>query len=68
MGTNEQIPDFEGWLCTDGVDDKIVSVKPVSEMLEGSNEITVISIIHQIKNNNTATITNDRSNLPVSYL
>ncbi|MFT0482521.1 hypothetical protein ACMSEG_24910, partial [Bacteroides faecis] len=38
--------DFEGWLCTDGVDDIIVSVKPVSEMLEGSNEFTVISIIH----------------------
>ena len=40
--------DFEGWLCTDGVDDMIESVKPVSEMLEGSNEITVVSIIHQI--------------------
>lgn len=40
--------DFEGWLCTDGVDDMIKSVKPVSEMLEGSNEITVVSIIHQI--------------------
>lgn len=40
--------DFEGWLCTDGIDDLIVSVKPVSEMLEGSNEITVVSIIHQI--------------------
>lgn len=46
--TIKQIPDFEGWLCTDGVDDLIVSVKPVSEMLEGSNEITVVSIIHQI--------------------
>lgn len=40
--------DFEGWLCTDGVDDIIESVKPVSEILEGSNEITVVSIIHQI--------------------
>lgn len=40
--------DFEGWLCTDGVDDIIESVNPVSEMLEGSNEITVVSIIHQI--------------------
>lgn len=46
--TIEQLPDFEGWLCTDGVDDLIESVKPVSEMLEGSNEITVVSIIHQI--------------------
>ena len=44
--TIEIIPDFEGWLCTDGVDDIIESVKPVSEMLEGSNEITVVSIIH----------------------
>ena len=43
--------DFEGWLCTDGVDDIIVSVKPVSEMLEGSNEFTVISIIHYINTN-----------------
>lgn len=40
--------DFEGWLCTDGVDDIIESVKPISEVLEGSNEITVVSIIHQI--------------------
>lgn len=46
--TIKQIPDFEGWLCTDGVDDIIESVKPMSEMLEGSNEITVVSIIHQI--------------------
>ena len=58
--------DFEGWLCTDGVDDMIVSVKPVSEMLEGSNEITVISIIHQIKNNDTATITNDIRNTHIA--
>lgn len=47
----EIIPDFEGWLCTDGVDDLIKSVKPVSEMLEGSNEFTVISIIHYINTN-----------------
>jgi hypothetical protein len=47
-GSITQLPDFEGWLCTDGVDDIIESVKPVSEMLEGSNEITVVSIIHQI--------------------
>ena len=47
-GSITQLPDFEGWLCTDGVDDIIESVNPVSEMLEGSNEITVVSIIHQI--------------------
>lgn len=45
----EQLPDFEGWLCTDGVDDIIESVKPISEMLEGSNEITVVSIIHSMQ-------------------
>lgn len=52
--------DFEGWLCTDGVDDIIVSVKPVSEMLEGSNEFTVISIIHYINaNSGIATVSNN---------
>lgn len=50
--------DFEGWLCTDGVEDMIESVKPVSEMLEGSNEITVVSIIHQISTPNTNNYTN----------
>lgn len=50
--------DFEGWLCTDGVDDMIESVKPVSEMLEGSNEITVVSIIHQISTPNANNYTN----------
>lgn len=53
--TIEQLPDFEGWLCTDGVDDIIESVKPVSEMLEGSNEITVVSIIHGFSAENTYT-------------
>lgn len=58
--TIEQLPDFEGWLCTDGVDDIIVSVKPVSEMLEGSNEFTVISIIHYINaNSGIATVSNN---------
>lgn len=52
--------DFEGWLCTDGVDDIIVSVKPVSEMLEGSNEFTVISIIHYINaNSGIITVSNN---------
>lgn len=53
--TIKQIPDFEGWLCTDGVDDIIESVKPISEMLEGSNEITVVSIIHGIGSKNAYT-------------
>lgn len=47
--------DFEGWLCTDGVDDIIESVKPISEMLEGSNEITVVSIIHSIQQDISST-------------
>ena len=59
-GSITQLPDFEGWLCTDGVDDIIVSVKPVSEMLEGSNEFTVISIIHYINaNSGIATVSNN---------
>lgn len=54
--TIEQLPDFEGWLCTDGVEDMIESVKPISEMLEGSNEITVVSIIHYFDTTSTNTI------------
>ena len=59
--------DFEGWLCTDGVDDIIESVKPVSEMLEGSNEITVVSIIHQISTPNANNYTNVIRNKADSY-
>lgn len=46
--TIEQLPDFEGWLCTDGVDDMIVSEKTVDEMIGDSKECTVISIISYI--------------------
>lgn len=46
--TIEQLPDFEGWLCTDGVDDMIVSEKTVGEMIGDSKECTVISIINYI--------------------
>lgn len=49
----EQIPNYQGAFCTDGVDDLIVSQKPVSEMLGGSNELTVVSMIHQITANET---------------
>lgn len=41
----------EHWLITDGVNDFIESVKSMSEMLEGSDSYTVISIIHQIELN-----------------
>jgi hypothetical protein len=40
--------DFEGWLCTDGVDDMIVSKKTVAEMIGDSKEVTVVSIIRCI--------------------
>lgn len=40
--------DFEGWLCTDGVDDMIVSEKTVGEMIGDSKKCTVISIINYI--------------------
>ena len=46
--TIEQLPDFEGWLCIDGVDDMIVSEKTVDEMIGDSKECTVISIINYI--------------------
>lgn len=46
--TIEFIPSLQGSLCTDGVNDMIVSQNPVSEMLGGSNELTVVSMIHQI--------------------
>lgn len=49
--TIEFIPSLQGSLCTDGVNDMIVSQNPVSEMLGGSNELTVVSMIHQITGN-----------------
>lgn len=53
--TIEQIPYYQGAFCTDGVDDLIVSQKSVSEMLGGSNELTVVSMVHQIAPINNAT-------------
>lgn len=44
----EQIPSFEGAFVTDGIDDLITSTKTVQEMLGGSNEITVVSMIHKM--------------------
>ena len=48
-GTITQIPSFEGAFVTDGVDDLITSTKTVQEMLGGSNEITVVSMIHLVQ-------------------
>ena len=53
--TIEFIPSLQGSLCTDGVNDMIVSQNPVSEMLDGSNELTVVSMIHQITGNENYT-------------
>lgn len=57
----EQIPSFEGAFVTDGKDDLITSTKTVKEMLGGSNEITVVSMIHQIGLSSLTTINNIRS-------
>lgn len=53
--TIEFIPYLQGSLCTDGVNDMIVSQNPVSEMLGGSKELTVVSMIHQITGNENYT-------------
>lgn len=43
--TIEQIPSFEGAFVTNGINDLITSTKTVQEMLGGSNEITVVSMM-----------------------
>lgn len=63
----EQIPSFEGAFVTDGINDLITSTKSATEMLDGSNEITVVSMIHQIKTNSDVT-RNNWFFTPVSYL
>lgn len=63
--TLEFVPLYEGALVTDGKDDMITSTKTVQEMLGGSNEITVVSMIHQIttpNNNNYTNIIRDNLN------
>lgn len=56
-----QIPSFEGAFVTDGKDDLITSTKTVQEMLGGSNEVTVVSMVHQIGLSSLTTINNIRS-------
>lgn len=46
--TIEQVPEFQGAFVTDGVNDVITSTKTALEMLGETNEITVVSMIHQI--------------------
>lgn len=55
----EQIPSFEGAFVTDGIDDLITSTKTVQEMLGGSNELTIVSMVHQVKDSaNNVSFTN----------
>ena len=48
--TIKQLPLYEGALVTDGVDDLITSTKTVKEMLGGSNEVTVVSMMLNLEN------------------
>lgn len=57
--TITQIPSFEGAFVTDGIDDLITSTKTVQEMLGGSNELTIVSMVHQVKDSaNNVSFTN----------
>jgi hypothetical protein len=57
----EQIPSFEGAFVTDGIDDLITSTKTVQEM-GITDEVTVVSMIHQIdKPSNFITTNNIRA-------
>lgn len=67
--TITQIPSFEGAFVTDGIDDLITSTKTLQEMLGGSNEITVVSMIHQIELNKVgASFTNYCRKVGVGYV
>ena len=50
--TIEQVPEFQGAFITDGVNDLIMSTKTVKQM-GITDEITVVSMIHQISLNET---------------
>ena len=54
--TIEQVPEFQGAFVTDGVNDVITSTKTAQEMLGETNEITVVSMIHQITLNSVYNI------------
>ncbi|QOR56953.1 hypothetical protein [uncultured phage cr60_1] len=57
--TIELVPEFQGAFVTDGVNDLITSTKTVEEMLGGSNELTIVSMIHQVKDSaNNVSFTN----------
>ena len=48
--TLEFVPEYEGAFVTDGKDDLITSTKTVKEMLGGSNEVTVVSMMLNLEN------------------
>lgn len=54
--TIEVLPEYKGAVVTDGVDDMIVSTKTVSEMLEGSNKVTVISMMTNLEETNSLVV------------
>lgn len=57
--TIEFISEYTGALVTDGVNDLITSIKTVEEILGGSNELTIVSMIHQVKDSsNNVSFTN----------
>lgn len=66
--TIEVLPEYEGAFVTDGVDDMIVSQNPVSEMLGGSNELTVVSMMCQISDTSDSVNRNNWLFTPTSYL
>lgn len=44
----EILPEYEGSFVTDGVNDMIVSQKSVFDMLSGSNELTVVTMMYNL--------------------
>lgn len=50
---------YYGAFVTDGVGDQITSTKTVQEMLGGSNELAIVSMVHQVKDSvNNVSFTN----------
>lgn len=66
--TITQIPSFEGAFVTDGIDDLITSTKTVQDMLGGSNECTVLSMMCQIGDTIDPLNRNNWLLTPTSYL
>lgn len=52
----EQIPEYQGAVVTDGVDDIIQSNDSIKDILSNSNKITVLSMIRQLDRGNQSII------------